>query len=173
MPKIVKDSKSESVKLRAKATVKSLLKHQGNQTAAANELGIRKQTLRNRLIRNPYCREELRKALKKADVTVHKYARVIAEAMDAERTIAVEDNTEEAEKGDFIKITEPDHAIRLKAADSFVKAVGIATDDKSPETNLSGNHIHLHLGEKVDNDLAEDIRTQLAFFSRGQSASPA
>jgi len=164
MPKIDKSSKSESVKLRAKATVKSLLKHQGNQTAAAKELGIKKQTLRNRLIHNPYCREELRKALKRNDVTVDKYSRVIADAMEAEREVV-------SEEGEIVA-TRPDHGIRLKAADSFLKAVGLAADDKTAEMNLGGNHIHLHLGEKSDNDLVEDIRSQLAFFRNGQSASP-
>jgi hypothetical protein len=85
--------------------------------------------------------------------------------MEAEREVV-------SDEGEIVA-TRPDHGIRLKAADSFVKTVGLVAEDKSAEMNLGGNHIHLHLGEKADNDLVEDIRSQLAFFRNGQSTSPA
>lgn len=175
MPKIDKNAKGEAARIRAKATVKALLKHQGNQTKAAKELGISKHTMRDRITKNPFCREELHKAYKRKDVSLNRYAKAIREGLDAERTVSVEDNTEGSKPGDRTQITEPDHAIRLRSAEIFIKTVGLASphaDENSAAINLGGNHIHLHLGDKSDNDLVEDIRSQLAFFRNGQSASP-
>lgn len=74
-------------------------------------------------------------ALEEAGATDKKSARVISEAMDAERSVSVEDFTEDAKspRGGqaYTTVTEPDHPTRLKANEQFLKVKKIMGSDES------------------------------------------
>ncbi len=158
-------------KAKAKKLVKTLIKHDLNKSAAARDLGVSPQAVQDQVDKNPLVRtalEEYQKALEDAGATFSKSARVISEGMDAERTVSVEDFTadadEEERKGkSYRDVTEPDHHARLKANDQFLKVHAILSN-KGKDVPEGGNHLHLHLGAKADEQLCHDITDQVAFF---------
>lgn len=118
--------------VKAKKLVKALIKNNGVQADAARELGMTQQNIYDQIKNNPLVREgldEYLKALEKAGATDKKSARVVSEAMDAEKTVSVEDFTDDEEADEqfkkkgrtFREVTEPDHPTRLKANEQYLK----------------------------------------------------
>lgn len=168
-------------KAKALKLVKSLISNDLSQAETARELGVTQQAIHNQIVNNPIVRTALQayqEELEKAGATDIASAKVIADAMQAERTVAVEDYTEEEESDDqfnkkgkiFRHITEADHAIRLKANEQYLKVKKLLSD--STPAPAGGNHIHFHLGEKTDDELVKDIRSQMAAFGPGKPSNP-
>lgn len=109
---------------KAKRLVKTLIKNNLSQADTAREIGVTQQAVYDQIKNNPLVRSALENyltVLEKAGATDKKSARVISEAMDAERTVSVMDETEDAKPGSRANVTEPDHAIRLKANEQYLK----------------------------------------------------
>ena len=90
------------------------------QTQAAIDAGINPSWAHvgaDRLLKEPGVREDIIKALDKAGAKVAKSARVIAEAHEANETVA-------SKNGDIIELG-PDHKTRLKAAELNFRVRGI------------------------------------------------
>jgi predicted transcriptional regulator len=123
---------------RAAPIVAALKKHKLSVTEAAKELGISKQAVSKHVNHNPEVIAGIKPmldALFAAGATEEKYARVISEGMDAERTTGI--------KGK--QITEPDHNARLKAGEQFAKLKKYISSDEDKVVN---NKLIVIIGEK-------------------------
>lgn len=165
---------------KAAKVVKSLISNDLNKSAAARELGVSPQAIQKQVNENPLVRtalEDYLQVLQEAGVDDKKSARVISEAMDAERTVSVEDNTEDSvgPKGQqhYTNITEPDHMARLKANDQYLKIKRLLSDKSNgSETPVGGQHLHFHLGDAQTNEIVTEIRNQLTTLGGGKPPVP-
>lgn len=161
-------------KLKALKLVKTLKKNALNASATARELGITPQAVHHQLKENPIVKtaiEKYEEALERAGANDDKSARVISEAMDAEKTVSVEDFTggedDAAEAEEQFKkngktyrsITEPDHTARLKANDQYIKVKKLIAPEKPGSQE---NHLHLHMGDKKTHEILTELGTQIA-----------
>lgn len=123
---------------KARPIIKALIKHKLNKAAAAKEVGLSTAAIHVRVNHDPYVREGIKPmldALYGAGATEEKYARVISEGMDAEKTSGVIGATTK----------EPDHAIRLKAGEHYAKLKRYVTGDDGGVVN---NKLIVIIGEK-------------------------
>lgn len=60
--------------------------------------------------------------------------KVYKEALDAEKTVSVEDNTNDVEPGSRTNVTEPDHKIRITAADRVLTLFGESPVTPRPQS---------------------------------------
>lgn len=122
----------ELAQAKAARVVKSLKKNNISLTETAKDLGVSPQAIQNQLDRNPYVKNLLQKfyeKLDKAGATDEKSARVISEAMDAEKEVFNDDGQ--------IVGTSKDHATRLKANDQLLKLKRYIGDTDTPNiTNV-------------------------------------
>lgn len=153
-------------KAKANKIADTLIKNDFSQAQTARDLGVTQAAIGDHIKRNPVVKRRLEsylQVLEEAGVNDTVSAKVIADAMVAEKTISVEDDREgsQTKRGPkpYIKITEEDHAIRLKANEQYIKIkrlIGPTEDEKMPE-----QHLHIHLGDKKSNELIAEIRNQL------------
>jgi predicted DNA-binding protein YlxM (UPF0122 family) len=149
-------------KAKASRVVKSLLANDLNKAAAAEELGVTRQAVQKQVAENPLVRSALQKYQEKmeaAGLNDEKSIKVISDAMEAEREVV-------SEEGEIVA-TRPDHGVRLKANEQFLKVKKLLSD--SSPTIAGGQHIHFHIGEKSDEELCKELGEQLAFMRRGKS----
>lgn len=99
MPKL----RPETAKLRAAKLVKSLSKHNGNQTEVAKELGVTKQAISDRLS-NPVVKETIQetinRCLAKAGITEERVYGQLSKQLDAKET-GIDENGNPIYRDDF------------------------------------------------------------------------
>jgi DNA-binding XRE family transcriptional regulator len=138
-------------KAHALRVVKTLKKHNLNRSAAARELGVSPQTICEQVKENPIIKTAIEKYVEKMEaegLDDDKSIRVISEAMEAKKTTALGEDY----------ATEPDHAIRLKANEQYIKIKKLVAPDK-PGTQE--NHLHLHLGDRKTNEILTELGHQI------------
>jgi len=151
-------------KAESKDIALSLQKHKGNKNRVAEELGVSRMAIQQRVKNDPIVRsamERYQKSLEKV-VPHRKSIRVIAEGMEAERE-------HRNMSGDIVD-TSPDHKIRLAANEQYLKINGLLKDDS--DKKAAEQHLHLHLGDKKTADLLSEIKSQLKFLGHDVDAEP-
>lgn len=150
----------------ADKVAKSVIRNGMNQLRAAKELGITHSGVQKHIKTNPLVISKLKQyqaELEKAGATMKKSARVISEAMDANRKVGL------GHGDDFTIEEEPDHHARLKANEQFLKVHKIVGD--AEKTAPEGHqHIHLHFsgGDEVTNELVTEIKNRLSALGRSK-----
>lgn len=162
-------------KVKAKKLIKTLQANEMDISETAKDLEITPQGVRDQIRNNPHVRSGLQSmldALEKAGANDEKAARVINEAMDAEKATSVEDFTDddteedrqkEEKKGrSFRTIYEPDHAIRLKANEQYAKIKRLIGEDDGRLTPPAGNiEAHFHFHKMTKEEVQDFIKGKL------------
>lgn len=138
MPRLTK----LGAKIKAMHTVKLLQKHHGNQSAAAREAGITRQSFRART-KLPAVAEALQdkidKCLNQAGITDRLVYSVIKGALKA--------NSQASFNGTVYESKHADHAKRLAAADRALELMQHKKTAHSEDTSRP-TEIHLHYGHR-------------------------
>lgn len=104
-------------------------------------------------LRKPSIQAALQAALEAEGIGPPKVARVVYEALGADRTVTTE-------KGEVLELG-PDHNIRLRAADFWAKLVGAF-----PAAKREVKHAHLHARLELASLPLRDRELLLAFLNR-------
>jgi hypothetical protein len=128
MKKQRKRSKTKALKL-----VKTLISTNGNKAEAARILKVTPQAIQDQVINNPLVKEgwakytdELDKIIPQTD-SIHTIARGLAA------------QKEHRDMSGTVVDRSPDHAIRLKANEQYLKIKGLIKDDRTVENNTQVN----------------------------------
>jgi len=143
MPKVRKTAN----KARAKKLTEAYIKNDLNGKKTAEELGVEPAAVYDHLAKNPIVRNYLREyqeKLEKSGVDDELSIKVIRDGMKAGREILVDGKPLEG-------VEIPDHGIRLKANEQYLKIKKIlSTDTPQVTPNDGGQHIHIHLEKYKD-----------------------
>lgn len=121
----------ERLKSKAQTLVKSLQRNNFNLTNTAKEFGVTRQSIRDKIVKNPIVKSELQKLydrLDKVGATDDKVAKRINEGLDAVKVIR-------SQTGEVID-EDPDHAIRLKSVDFMCRLKRYIGDTESQNVNV-------------------------------------
>lgn len=130
-------------KAKAKKVLKSLKDNDMNLAEAAKDLGVTTDAVQKQIDRNPFVRSGLQSmldALEAAGVNDAKAARVVSEAMDAKK------EQTNSLTGEVVS-SAPDHTIRLKANEQYLKLKRLIGDDDGradPPSDKKEIHLHFH-----------------------------
>lgn len=114
----------------------------------------------------------LQAALEKAGFDEKLSARILRDAADAEKTVSVEDHGEAAAPGSRVPVTEPDHNIRLKANEQFLKIKKYIGNGHDNGNGKQEQHLHFHFGDTNTNELLGEIKNQLTTLGEGKPTVP-
>ncbi len=152
-----------SPRVRAKMVVKSLLNNDMSPLAAAKELGISRQAIHKQMNKNPYVKKALEaycESLEKAGVNDERSVRVILEAMKATKTVWIDGPSR-------TEVQVPDHAIRLKANDQYLRIKGFINGNSSKTSQFDSKPL-LRLvdsSSKTTDELMKEIASKLTTLS--------
>ena len=133
MAKKVNKTVSRRSKAKADRLVKTLIKTDGNKSEAARILKVTPQAIQDQVVNNPLVKDgwakysaELDKIIPQTD-SIHTIARGLAA------------QKEHRDMSGVVVDRSPDHAIRLKANEQYLKIKGLIKDDRTVESNTQVN----------------------------------